>query len=180
MDTIMFEKTRVDELTTLEKALDVYHKDKFLAVKEELLGPEFDEEAQTRIWKDYHDLFRKAVLGKFEEGDIERLEKYRRLEGHFETLSNLTGGEKLYFPTDFIRDNAGQIVRVTFDFFDNEITKRWFNYIYDVLVGREDVRVCAEEDCSNFFVRKRRKDKKFCSATCRQRAWQRKHRKKKV
>ncbi|MBC8458980.1 MAG: CGNR zinc finger domain-containing protein [Deltaproteobacteria bacterium] len=180
MDTIMFERSRIDELTTLEKALEVYHKDKFLAIKQELLGPEFDEEAQTKIWADYHELMYKAVMGKFEKGDIERLEKYRRLEGHFEDLSNLTGGEKLYFPTDLIRDNAGQIVRVTFNFFDNEITKRWFDHIYDILVGQVDVRVCAEEDCSNFFVRKRRKDKKFCSDTCRQRDWQRKHRKRKL
>ena len=178
MDTIMIERSRIDEWTTLEMALQVYHRGKFLTVKQELLGPEFNEEAQTKIWEDYHDLFGKAVLGKFEEGDIERLECYRRLEGHFETLSNLTGGEKFYFPTDLIRDNAGQIVRVAFDFFDSEITKRWFGHIYEILVGREDVRVCADESCSNFFIRKRRKDKKFCSNTCRQRAWQRKYRKK--
>jgi hypothetical protein len=48
MDTIMFEKSRVEELTTLEMALEVYHKDKFLAVKKELLGPEFDEETQKK------------------------------------------------------------------------------------------------------------------------------------
>lgn len=175
MDTIEFDRIWIDELTTLEKALEVYHEDKFLTVKKKLLGSEFDEETQTKIWQDYHDLFGKAVLGKFEKGDIERLERYRRLEGHFETLSNLTGGEKLYFPTDLIRDNAGQIVRVTFDFWDNEITKRWFNYIYEILVGREDVRLCADEACSNFFIRKRRKDKKFCSDTCRKRDWRRKH-----
>jgi hypothetical protein len=180
MDTIMFERSRIDGLTTLEKALEVYHKDKFLAVKKELLGPEFNEETQTKIWQDYHDLFAKAVLRKFEKGDIERLEKYRRLEGRLETLSILTGDEKFYFPTDLIRDNAGQIVRVTYDFFDNEITKRWFNHIYDILVGREDVRVCAEEDCSNFFIRKRRKDKKFCSDACCNRDWQKKHRRKKL
>lgn len=178
MDTIMFEKSRIDELTTLETALDVYHKDKFLTVKKDLLGPEFNEEAQTKIWEDYQDLFCKAVLGKFEKGDIERLERYRRLEGHSEVLSNFTGGEKLYFPTDLIRNNAWQIVRVTFDFFDREITKRWFNHIYDILVGREDVRVCADEDCSNFFIRKRRKDKNFCSDICRIRAWRSKRRKK--
>lgn len=176
MDTIMVERSRIDELTTLEMALEVYHKEKFLAIKQELLRFEFDEEAQAKIWQDYHDLFRKAVLGKFEEGDIERLECYRQLEGHFEVLSNLTGGEKLYLPTNITRDDLGKIVRVTFDFFDNEITKRWFNHIYEILVGREDVRVCADEKCSNFFIRKRRKDKKFCGDTCRKRDWRRKHR----
>jgi len=161
-------------------ALQVYHKDKFLGIKREILPEfEFDEETHTIIWQDYHDLFRKAVLGKFEEGDIERLEKYYRLEGHFELLSNLTSSAKLYFPTNITRDNAGQIIKVTFDFFDNEITKRWFNHIYEILVGREDVRICADEDCSNFFIRKRRKDKKFCSATCRKRDWRRKHPEKK-
>jgi hypothetical protein len=176
--TIEFNRTWIEELTTLEKALEVYHKDKFLAVKKELLGPEFDEETQTKIWQDYHDLFAKAVLGKFEKGDIERLERYRRLEGHSETLYSLTGGEKFHFPTNLTRNNAGQIVRVTFDFFDNEITKRWFNHVYDILVGREDVRVCSDESCSNFFIRKRRQDKKFCSDICRIRAWRSKRRKK--
>jgi len=180
MNTIEFQKPWIEKLTTLEKALEVYCKDKFLAVKRELLGPEFDEEAQTGIWEDYHDLFHKAVLGKFQEEDFERLEYYRRLEGHFELLSNLTGGVNLYFPTGITRDNVGRIVRVTFDFFDNEITKRWFNHIYEILVGQEDVRVCADESCSNFFIRKRRKDKKFCSATCRKRDWRRKHPERKI
>jgi hypothetical protein len=175
MDTIAFDRTWIDELTTLEKALEVYHEDKFLTVKKKLLGPEFDEETQTKIWQDYHNLFGKAVLGKFEKGDIERLEKYRRLEGRLETLSILTGDEKLYFPTDLIRDNAGQIVRVTYDFFDNEITKRWFNHIYEILVGREDVRVCAAEDCPNLFL-KNRKNRKFCSEACRNRNWRKKYR----
>jgi len=182
MYTIPFEKSWIDELTTLEMALRVYYKDKFLDIKRELLRAEFDEEVQVKIWKDYHDLFHKAVLGRFEEGDIERLERYRQLEGQVEILSNLsslTGDTKLYFPTDLTRDDSGKIVKVTFDFFDNEVTKRWFNHIYEILVGRADVRVCSDEDCSNFFIRKRRKDKKFCSNTCRQRTWQRKHRRKK-
>ena len=97
MDTIEFDRAWIDELTTLEMALQVYHKDKFLGIKREILPEfEFDEETHTIIWQDYHDLFRKAVLGKFEEGDIERLEKYYRLEGHFELLSNLTSSAKLF------------------------------------------------------------------------------------
>ena len=185
MDTIAFEKSRIDKLTTLEMALRVYHKDKFLNVKRKILPEyEFDEEAQIKIWKDYHDLFCKAVLGKFEEGDIERLEQYRQLEGHDETLNywlSLSGNAtKLYFRTNIIRDDSGKTVRVTFNLLDNEITKRWFNHIFNILVGQEDVRVCADEDCSNFFIRKRRKDKKFCSATCRKRDWRRKHPEKKI
>jgi len=86
----------------------------------------------------------------------------------------------LYFPTDITRDASGRMIGVTLNFLDNEINKRWFNHIYEILVGREDVRLCAEKDCSNLFIRKRRKDKKFCSDTCRQRAWQRKRRKKKL
>ena len=128
-------------------------------------------------------MFHKAVLGKFEEGDIERLERYRQLEGQVEILSNLSslaGNTKLYFRTNLNRDDSGEIVRVTFDLFDNEVTKRWFNHIYEILVGREDVRVCSDEDCSNFFIRKRRKDKKFCSATCRKRDWRRKNPEKKL
>lgn len=188
MDTIDFERSCIDELTTLEKALEVYHKDKFLSVKRELLeaikqelrlpGLEFDEEAQIKIWQDYNDLFRKAVLRKFEKEDRERLEYYHRLEGHYEILS--FGGTKLYFPTNITRDASGRMIGVTSNFLDNEINKRWFNHIYNVLADREDVRMCAEKDCSNLFIRKRRKDKKFCSATCRNRDWQRKHRRKKL
>jgi len=179
MDTIEFARAWIDELTTIDVALQVYHKEEWLAIKRRLLGSEFDEETQTKIWQDYHDLLSKAVLRKFEEGDIERLERYRRLEGHFEILSHLACDAKLHFPANIIRDDSGKIVRVTFDFLDNEITKRWFNHIYEILVGREDVRACADESCSNFFIRKRRKDKKFCSNTCRKRDWRRKHRKEK-
>jgi len=178
MDTIEFDRIWIDELTTLEMALQAYHRDKFLEIKRKVLPEfEFDEETQIKIWQDYHDLFRKAVLGKFEKGDIERLEYYHRLEGHYEILS--FGSTKLYFSTDITRDASGRMVGVTLNFLDNEINKRWFNHIYNVLVGREDVRLCAEKDCSNLFIRKRRKDKKFCSATCQNRDWQRKHRKKK-
>lgn len=172
MDTIMFEKSRVDELTTLEKALDVYHKDKFLAVKEELLGPEFDKEAQTNIWADYHELMEKAVSSGFESGDFERLESCRRLQGYWELVSDET---RLFFPTEITRDESGNIVRVALDTLDNEITKRWFEHIYSILIGREEVRVCAAEDCSNLFWRNR-KSRKFCSEACRNRDWQKKHR----
>ena len=55
MDTFMIERSRIDELTTLEMALKVYHKDKFLSTKQELLGSECDKEVQTKIWGDYHD-----------------------------------------------------------------------------------------------------------------------------
>lgn len=177
MDTIEFDKAWVDGLTTIDVALQVYRKEEWLAVKQRLLGAEFDEEAQIKIWQDYHDLLGKAVLRKFEEGDIERLEKYRQLKGHFELISRWTEG-RLHFPTDITRDDSGKIVRVTYKFFDNEITKRWFEHVYNVLVGREDVRKCSEESCSNFFARKRRKDKKFCSDICRIRAWRSKRRKK--
>lgn len=183
MDTIAFEKSWIDELTTLEMALQVYHKDRFLSIKQELLGTDFNEGTQTNIWEDYHNLFHKAVFGKFEEGDIERLERYRQLEGQVEILGNLSslaGDTKLYFRTNLARDASGKIVRVTFDLFDNEVTKRWFNHIYGILVGQEDVRVCSDESCSNFFIRKRRRDKKFCSATCRKRDWRRKHSEKKL
>ncbi|HID43002.1 MAG TPA: CGNR zinc finger domain-containing protein [Archaeoglobaceae archaeon] len=178
MDTIAFEKSYIDKLTTLEMALQVYHKDKFLDVKREILKIAFDEKAQTKIWADYHDLMYKAVLGKFEEGDIERLERYRQLEGQVEMLSNLsslTGDTTLYFRTNLIRDDSGKIVRITLDFLDNEVTKRWFNHVYDVLVGREDIRVCVAEDCPNLFLRNR-KNRKFCSESCRNRDWQKKHR----
>ena len=173
MDTIMFERARLDELTTLEVALDVYHKDKFLTVKRELLGPEFDEEAQTKIGEDYHALLYKAAAKTFGKGDIERLDYYRQL-GNIEILPNeiqLFYPTEVFFQTTITRDNSGKIVKVSLNFFDHEITRRWFDYIYDVLVGRVDIRVCAAKDCSNLVLRKRRKDTRFCSNACRNRVW---------
>lgn len=172
MDTIMFERSRIDELTTLEKALEVFRKDKFLAVKKKLLGPEFDEETQTNIWQDYHDLMYKAVSSGFEKGDFERLESYRRLQGYWELVSDQT---RLFFPTEITRDESGQIVRITLNSLDDEITKRWFEYVYNILIGREVVHECAAADCPNLFWR-RRKHRKFCSEACRNRDWQKKHR----
>jgi hypothetical protein len=101
MDTIMVERSRIEELTTLEMALQVYHRDKFLAIKQELLGPEFDEEVQTKIWQDYHDLMYKAASSSFEKGDFERLESYRKLPGYWELVSDKI---RLYFYTEITRD----------------------------------------------------------------------------
>jgi hypothetical protein len=172
MDTIMFERSRIEELTTLEKALEVYHKEKFLAVKKELLGPEFDEETQTKIWEDYHDLMYKAASSGFEKGDYERLEFYRKLPGYWGMVSDET---RLYFLTEITRNESGQIIKVTLNTLDNEVTKRWFEHIYNILIGRELVRVCAAEDCPNLFL-KNRKNRKFCSESCRNQDWRKKHR----
>ena len=128
MYTMDFDRAWVDKLTTIDVALQVYHKDKFLDMKRRIIPEfEFDEEAQTKVWEDYHDLLHKAVFGMFEIKDIERLERYRRLEGQVEvlgTLSSLAGGTKLYFRTNLTRDDSGKIIKVTFDLFDNEINKR--------------------------------------------------------
>jgi len=172
MDTIMVERSRIDELTTLEVALDVYHKDKFLAKKQEILGPEFNEEAQTKFWVDYHDLMYKAASSSFEKGDFERMESYRKLPGYWELVSDKT---RLYFPTEITRNESGQIIRVTLNTLDNEVTKRWFEHIYNILIGREVVRVCAAEDCPNLFLKNRR-NRKFCSEVCRNQDWRKKHR----
>jgi len=172
MDTIMVERSRIDDLTTLEKALEIYHEDKFLAVKKELLGPEFDGEAQTKKWVDYHDLMYKAASSSFEKGDFERLESYRKLPGYWELVSDKT---RLYFPTEITRNESGQIIRVTLNTLDNEVTKRWFEHIYNILIGHESVRVCATEGCSNLFLRWR-KDRRFCSGACRIQSWREKNR----
>jgi len=173
MDTIMFERSRIDELTTLEMALQVYHKDNFLAKKQELLGPEFDEEAQTKIWEDYRDLMYKAASRSgFEPGDFERLESYRKRPGYWGLVSDKT---RLYFSTELTRDESGQIVRITLNTLDNEVTKRWFEHLYNILIGREVVRVCAAADCPNLFL-KNRSNRKFCSESCRNQDWRKKHR----
>ncbi len=172
MDTIMVERSRIDELTTLEKALEVYHRASFLAVKKGLLGPEFDEEAQARIWEDYHDLMYKAASSSFEKGDFERLESYRKLPGYWELVSDKT---RLYFSTEITRDESGQIVRITLNTLDNEVTKQWFEHIHNILIRREKVRKCAAVDCPNLFL-KNRKNRKFCSEACRNQDWRKKHR----
>jgi len=171
VDTFMIERSRVDELTTLEMALKVYHKDKFLSTKRELLGSEFDEEAQTKIWKDYHDLMYKAASSGFEEGDFERLESYRNLMGYWELVSDET---RLFFPTEITRDESGRIIGVSLDSLDNEITKRWFEHIHNILIGHRVVFECAAKDCLNLFLR--HGNKKFCSEACRNRDWIKKNR----
>jgi len=171
MDTFAIKRSRVDELTTVEMALKVYHKDEFLSIKRELLGDDFDEDVQSQIWKDYHELMNKAACGGFEEGDFERLEFYRDLVGHWDLASD---AKWLYFPTEIGRDESGDIVGVSLDTLDNEIVKRWFGHAYLVLIGKEVVRECAAMDCPNLFLH--HGNKKFCSESCRNRDWQKKKR----
>lgn len=175
MDTIIVEKIKVDELTTLDVALKAYHREKFLAIKQELLGSEFDKEAQAKIWEDYHDLMSKAVFSDFDNGDFKRLESYRQLEGCFELVSDET---RLFFPTEITRDESGQFLGVTLTFLDQEVTKKWFEYIYDILIGQKQLHQCAAADCSNLFLLEP-KSKRFCSEACRNREWQKKYRIKK-
>jgi len=174
MYTIEFDRAWIDKLTTIDVALQVYHKDKFLDVKRRIIPEfEFDEEAQTKVWEDYHNLLYKAASKTFGKGDIERLDYYRQL-GNIEILPNeiqLFYPTKVFFPTTITRDNLGKIVKVSHSFLDHEITRRWFEHIYDVLVGRVDLRVCAAKGCLNLVLRKRRKDTRFCSNACRNRVW---------
>ena len=64
-------------LTSLQKALEVYTKDKFLKFKRDLLAKEFDEDEQIRIWEDYHNLMFKAAKKTFNPNDWELLQSYR-------------------------------------------------------------------------------------------------------
>ena len=168
----MIENSRVEELTTLEMALEAYHKDNFFSIKRNLLGSEFDEGVQTEIWKDYHDLMYKAASSGFEEGDFERLESYRNLVSYWELVSDET---RLFFPTEITRDESGMIIRVSLDSLDNEITKRLFEHVHNILIGLEVVRECPAEDCLNLFLQNRR-TRKFCSEECRNRDWRNKNR----
>lgn len=169
MDTIRYERKFIDELTTLEKALRVYNKEEFFATKKKILGPEFDEKAQRKIWQEYHDLMNKAIHRRgFDEVDLKRLKYYRTLEGHFDILATES---QLSFPTELIRDSSGQIFRVNLDFLDNEITRRWFDHVYHISITAPDIRTCQAENCSMLFIRRGRKDKKFCSDQCRLREW---------
>lgn len=173
MYTIKWDRTIIDELTTLGAALRVYEKEKFLAVKQKLLKTEFDEKIQAKVWRDYRDLLTKAINGNLEKDDIQRLESYQNLEGEFELFATES---EMYFPTQFERNDDGKIIRIDLKFLDQEITRRWFQHIYNICNQHLDIRVCAAEDCLNLYVRKRRKDKKFCSSACRLRQWRKNQR----
>lgn len=172
----------MDEQTTLETALRVFHKSEWLAAKRKLFRQQglnehkIDEEEQGKIWEIYHELMQKAVHHRFESGDIERLEYFLyHLKGSHKLFSSET---QLRIPVNLKRDTAGKIVPVDLQFYENEITTRWFQHVYDILVGRADVRMCSAPDCQELYIRKRRKDKKYCSDRCRRREWQKKQPKK--
>lgn len=171
MDFIRYDRAWIEKWTTLEVALQAYNKDQFIGFKREILKSEFDEEAQLSVWKNYHDLLYKAAFKTFSKSDGKRLEYYRQF-GNIQALPDeiqLFHPNEFFFPTTFTRDDSGKIVRVTLNFVDYEVTRRWFDHIDDISKGLVDVRVCAS--CSNLFLRKRRKDVRFCGNTCRNRVW---------
>ena len=168
MYTIKLDRKIINEFTNLETALRVYEKNEFFAIKQKLLKTEFDEKTQAKVWRDYRDLLNKAIKGNLEKKDAEQLESYQNVEGEFELFATES---EMYFPTQFTRDDDGEIIKVDLKLLDQEITRRWFQHIHDIFTKPLDIRVCGAEDCLNLYVRKRRKDRRFCSSACRLRQW---------
>jgi len=171
MYTIVYPKAYIEELTTLEVALEVYQKENFFAHKKKLLGHEFNRKVQQRIWEDYQHLLYKAVSKTLNEKDLELLKQYCQKEGHVEIFADQ---DRLFFPTELNRDNQGKITDVTFNYVDNEVTKRWFIHVWKIWKGEERINICSSPKCENLFIG--RKDQQYCSAQCRKYAWDKKHR----
>ena len=132
MEYLIYDRAQVEQSTTLEVALQVYNKDKFISFKRELLKSEFDEEIQLSIWKDYHDLMYKAASKTWGKSDGERLEYYRRV-GNLRMHSGEIKGfhlDKIFLPTTFTLDDSGRIVEVDLSHVPNEIQGFHPNEIY--------------------------------------------------
>jgi hypothetical protein len=174
MHTIVFPKAYIEELTTLEVALEVYQKENFFAHKKKLLGHEFNRKVQQHIWEHYHYLLYRAASKTLNEQDLDILKQYCQKEGHVEILADQN---RLFFPTQLTRDNQGGIADVTFNYVDNEVTKRWFIHIGKIWQGEERINICSSPKCENLFIG--RKDQQYCSVRCRKYTWDKKYRGKK-
>jgi len=157
------------ELTSLEKALELaIDKEKWYTHKQKYLGLEkFDEKIEDAIWEDFNYLMVKAVNHHFEPEDYEVLQNRRsnRVDpSPFEPYTDMR-----YFPTEILsRDEEGNIESINVRYVNIEMTAALFDHIFDILVGRVDVRQCEADDCNVLFIPKR-KHQKYCSQRCQQR-----------
>jgi len=153
IDPIGFKK-----FISLEMAVEVYDKDKFIAFKQDLLGKDFDEKKQIKIWEDYHSLIFKASSKTFSNQDWELLQSYR-----FSSISSDP-------PLNYL--NGAQPIQFSSEHLDQEITARWFEHIFNILVGLEEIKVCAAPDCDMIFIPSPYGlEKKYHIDKCRKRHW---------
>jgi len=153
------------QFTSLEMAVEVYDKDKFIAFKQDLLDKEFDQKKQISIWKDYHRLMFKTASKTFSKQDWELLLSYR--------FSSVSSDPTLNYLND------EQQIQFSCEFLDQEITARWFEHIFNTLIGLEEIRVCAAPDCDMVFLPiPYGLEKKYHSNRCRNRHWVQQQKKK--
>jgi len=175
---LTFTPEQFNKLTSLEKALDVFEEAKWLDFKRSYLGLLLDEDKERDIYKNYHDLMVHAVEGKFKQGDYDTLQECRNVdptvwdEG-IKTIDSVTGQIHVQAPI-LKRSPNGEIIEIDLCYLDAQITAALFSHIFDVLVGRSDVRICEAEDCDQLFIPKRR-HQKYHSNLCKQRQYRRRH-----
>lgn len=176
METIDIELEDLDRWTLLEKVVEICNdQEAFLKYKRDMLYGDVDEQEQLRIFSDLRELMMKAADGKFAEGDFDRLESYRNLySGALRFAPQLS---RISIPIEIYRDPEGQIKGVNLHRLGTELDKRLFQQVFDVLVGRKKVRVCAAEDCSKLFIpRGTGSEQIYHSSQCRVRIGMRKNR----
>ena len=143
--------------TSIEMAVEVYDKDEFIAFKQSLLGQNFDRKKQINIWQDYHDLMFKAASKTFSKQDWKLLQSYRFLSAAQYPALNYLEGEQIQFSCEVL---------------DHEITARWFEHIFNTLIGLEEIRICAAPDCDMIFLPSPYGlEKKYHAHRCRKRHW---------
>ena len=164
--------------TSLEKALEVYNRDRFLEFKRNLLEEEFDEDKQFKVWEDYHKLMFKAANNSFRTGDWELLQSYRFSMTDIDPTLRLLNfmGEAVHIPAPSETNKEGE-VRLSRKYLDQEVTAKLFEHVFKVLVGLEDLRVCAARDCEELFIpTPQGREQKYHTKNCYWREYRRKER----
>lgn len=179
METIDIELEDLDRWTSLEKAVEICNNQEvFLKYKRDTLYGDINEQEQLRIFSDLRELMMKAAEGKFAEGDFDRLENYRNVYSNvFHFAPQLS---RVSIPIEIYRDPEGQIKGFDLHPLGTELDKRLFQQVFDVLVGRKKVGVCAAEDCRKLFIPKGTGSEQiYHSSQCRVRVGVRQHRSRK-
>ena len=172
------DKELFGKLTSLPKALEVYKKDNFLKFKRDLLAGECDEGEQIRIWEDYHNLMFKAAKKTFNPTDWELLQSYRfSITDSDKVLQMLNSmRDAIHIPAPEIYSKEGG-VEFSREYLDKEVTTKLFEQIFNVLVGLEEIRVCAADDCGELFIPSPQgRGQEYHSKNCYWREYRRKER----
>lgn len=152
METIEIEWEDIEKWTSLEKTVEICNdQEAFLEYKRDKLYGAVDEEKQLPIFSDLRELMMKVAEGRFAEGDFKRLEIYRNL---YSGAFRFTLESKVSIPVEVYRDSDGQIRGIDLQRVDVELNRHLFQQVFNVLVGKKKVRVCAAEDCCQLFISK--------------------------